>query len=249
LKINSITTDADAKKGPRKGKPFTITVDGEFDETHQYGVVTGDFTLKALGVVDEQVSFNQKYGFLPGMAQGPTKVTIGPFTFPRAVPGEVRMIGKITIVNEKAEAVTCLDWNLIIPKILDEDEEEDLEVSKANCGDKSTDHIRNIQSETVDGVTTSTMDLDEVLDYVNVKVDIDVKAPIVPSVKLKLTELPVALSPGIPAGPLKFVGYPVNPSDSKSNGVHVTGTLILEDKNAEEVTCVLFGDSTNAVSV
>jgi hypothetical protein len=245
LKINSITTDADADKGPRKGKPFTITIDGEFDEAHQHGVVAGDLALKALGVVDEQITFNQKYDFLPGLAQGATKVTIGPFTFPRAVPGEVSVIGKITLVNEKAEAVTCLDLNLIIPKILGE-EEEDLEASSATCGDMSADHISNIQSETVDDVTTTTMDLDEVLDYVNLKVDIDVKAPVVPSISLKLAELPIALSPGLPAGQLKFVGYP---SDSKSNGIDVTGTLTLEDKNAEEVTCVLFGDSTNAVSV
>merc|ERR1712032_1404011 len=130
------------------GKPFTITLDGELDEAHQHGVVTGDLQLKALGVVDEEITFNQKYDFLPGVAQGASKLTIGPFTFPRAVPGEVHVTGPINIVNEKAEAVACLNLNLIIPKILG----------------------------------------DEDLDFVNLKVDLSVKAPIVPAVNLKLAQ-------------------------------------------------------------
>jgi len=248
LTINSITTDADATGGPRKGQPFTITLDGVLDEAHQHGVVTGDLQVKALGVVDEEVPINQKYDFLPGLPSGATKLTIGPFTFPRAVPGEVRVTGPISIVNEKSEPVTCINLNLIIPKILAEDEDE-VEVA-ATCGDMSSDHISNIESDTVDDITTTTMDLDEDLDYVNLKVDVSVKAPIVPAVNLKLTSVPISVSPAIPAGQLKFVGYP---SDSLSSTVKdlitVTGTLTLEDKNGEEVTCVELTDSATAVSV
>jgi len=250
LMINSITTDADATGGPRKGKPFTITLDGVLDEAHQHGVVTGDLQLKALGVVDEEITFNQKYDFLPGVQSGATKLTIGPFTFPRAVPGEVRVTGPINIVNEKSEAVTCLNLNLIIPKILAEEEEDDVEVGRTACGDQSQDHISNIQSNTVDDVITTTMDLDEDLDYINLKVDLSVKAPVVPAVNLKLAQVPISLSPAMPAGQLKFVGYP---SDSLSSTVKdiidVTGSLTLEDKNGEEVTCIGFGDSASAVSV
>jgi hypothetical protein len=249
LKITSIVTDADAVKGPRKGKPFTITLEGEFDEAHQHGRVTGDLNLVALGVVNEALSFDQKYDFLPGLAQGQTKIVIGPFTFPRAVPGKVDISGRVTLVNEKEEPVTCLDIALVIPKILAE-EEPTLESGRTACGDQTSDHIQNIQSSTVDGVTTSTMDLDEALGFVNLKVDLSVKAPIVPAVTLKLTQVPISLSPALPAGQLKFVGYP---SDSLKSGVKdlidVSGSLVLEDTNGDEVTCIGFGDDSSAVSV
>jgi len=248
LKVTSITTDADATGGPRKGKPFTVTVEGEFDAAHQHGTVTGDLNVVALGVVDEPVSFDQKYDFLPGIASGPVKVTVGPFTFPRAVPGKVDVSGRVSIVDENKEPVLCLDLALLIPKILAE-EEPALESGDA-CGDATSDHITNIQSETVDDVTTTTMDLDEALGYVNLKVDLSVKAPVVPAVNLKLTQVPISLSPAIPAGQLKFVGYP---SDSLKSGVQslvdVTGSLILEDTNGEEVVCVGLGDDANAISV
>jgi hypothetical protein len=249
FKVTSIVTDVDADKGPRKGNPFTITVEGEFDEAHQHGRVVGDLNLVALGVVDEPLSFDQKYDFLPGVASGPTKIVVGPFTFPRAVPGKVDVSGRVSIVNEKEEPVLCLDLALLIPKILAE-EERALESGADACGDQTSDHIQNVQSETVDDVTTTTMDLDEALDFVNLKVDLSVKAPIVPAVTLKLTQVPISLSPGIPAGQLKFVGYP---SDSLKSGVQslvdVSGSLILEDSNGEEVKCIGLGDDANAISV
>jgi len=249
LKISSIVTDADATGGPRKGQPFIITLEGEFDEVHQHGRYFGDLNIVALGVVNEDVPFDQKYDFLPGMASGPTKLTIGPITFPRAVPGKVDVTGRIAIVNEKEEPVMCLDIALLIPKILAE-EEPALESTGGACGDQSSDHIQNIQSETVDDVTTTTMDLDEALGYVNLKVDISVKAPLLPAVDLKLTQVPISLSPALPAGQLKFVGYP---SDSLKSGVQdlidVTGSLILEDTNGDEVTCIGFSDDANAISV
>jgi hypothetical protein len=248
LKIKSITTDADAHGGPRKGKPFTITLEGDLDEAHQHGVVSGDLHLTALELVDIDLGpWNQKYDFLPGLAKGSTKVQIGPFTFPRSVPGKLSLDGKVIITNHKAEQVTCLDLALLIPAILEE-EEDSLGAGGDTCGDVTKDHITNVQSETVDDVTTSTMDLDEELDYVNLKLDLTLKAPLVPAVTVKLTELPVGLSPGLPAGQLKFVEYP---SDSaKSNDIiDVTGSLILEDKNGEEVVCITFSDDATAVSV
>jgi hypothetical protein len=246
LKISSIVLDADATGGPRKGHPFTITLQGEFDEAHQHGTVTGDLQLKALGIVDEPVTFDQKYAFLPGVAAGKTTITIGPFTFPRAIPGVFDFSGKITIVNEKAEPVTCLDFALHIPQILAE--EEELDAAGSVCAKSAdNDHITNIQSSIVDDVKTTTMDVDEDLGFVNLKVDISVKAPIVPAVVVKLTELPITLSPAIPAGQIKFVGYP---SDSvQSNDViTVSGDLALFDSNKEELTCVHL-DGASAVSV
>merc|ERR1712226_192612 len=141
--------------------------------------------------------------------------------------------------------------NLKIPKILGDEEEEDVEVGRTACGDQSADHISNIQSNTVDDVITTTMDLDEDLDYINLKVDLSVKAPIVPAVNLKLAQVPIALTGvSIPAGQLKFVGYPQDSlKSSVKDIIDVTGSLTLEDKNGEQVTCIGFGDSADAVSV
>merc|ERR1711953_404740 len=110
--------------------------------------------------------------------------------------------------------------------------------------------ITNIQSVTDDaGVETTTMDLDEALGYVNLKVDISVKAPIVPAVGLQLAKLPISLTPAIPAGQLKFVGYPSDSESQPNDLVDVTGSLILEDNNGDEVTCVAFGDDASALAV
>jgi hypothetical protein len=250
--VYNINTDADATGGPRKGKPFTITIEGIFDEAHQHGRVVGDLHLKALGIVDQPVTFDQTYDFLPGFAEDMTKIVIGPFTFPRAVPGEVKVTGRINVVNEKAEAVTCLDLNLIIPKIVEEEEQEEkpLETSRNDCGDQSHDHITNIQSEIIDDVATITMDLDEDLDFFNLKVDLNVKAPLVPAVDLKLTHVPISVTPGFPAGQLKFVGYPQPFQTPPPNDiVDVIGSLKLEDKNGEEIRCIGFGADSSAITV
>merc|ERR1712187_139845 len=106
-----------------------------------------------------------------------------------------------------------------------------------------SDHISNIVS---DG-NTCTMDLDEDLDFVNLGVDISVKAPILPAVSVQLTELPIALSPAIPAGQLKFVG---EGSGLAANSViTTTGSIQLGDKNGEQLTCIVLGGSESAISV
>jgi len=247
--ISSVSTDADATGGPKKGQPFTITVEGDLDEAHQHGRLFGDLEIKALGVVDTPVSFDLKYDFLPGVAQGPAKLQIGPFTFPKSIPGKVDVTGKVSVVNEREEAVTCLDLNLIIPTILAD--EEALESEQSGCGDASADHITNIQSVTDDNdITTTTMDLDEEVDYINLKVDLSFKPLLLPAVNLKLAEVPISISPAFQAGQLTFVGYPDEAPASDSNGLlTVTGSLGFQDKNGEELTCIGFGASSTAISV
>merc|ERR1712107_759003 len=144
FKIDTVVLDADADQGPRKGKPFTITLSGTMDEAHQHGRVVVDAALKALGIVDEPVTVNQAYDFYPGLASCPLSLTIGPFTFPREIPGVFDFTGRITLENERAEPVTCLDLALHIPKILAE--ESELETSKV-CAVSDSDHISNIVSD------------------------------------------------------------------------------------------------------
>merc|ERR1712228_784180 len=110
-----------------------------------------------------------------------------------------------------------------------------LGLSRDNCGDPTKDHIQNVVSHIDDdGIITSTMDLDEELDYINLSCDLAVKAPIVPAVNLNLPSLPISLATGIPAGQLKFVGYPNNASQA-NDVITVTGDLKISDINGDEV--------------
>merc|ERR1712170_22875 len=181
FQVDYITLDADATGGPRKGKPFTITASGTLDEAHTAGRVVVDAHLKALGLVDEDVNADQKYTWTPGVAAGKTQVTIGPFTFPRVAPGVFDFTGKVTVENDKAEPVLCLDIALDIPKILSEELEEEAEAQLCEVSD--SDHITNIDQ--TDPAVTS-FDVDEVIDYVNAGIDISVKAPLLPAVASRL---------------------------------------------------------------
>jgi len=187
------------------------------------------------------VAVTQKYDFLPGLPAGPASLTIGPFTFPRGIPGEFDFTGKVTIVDENEEPSLCLDIALKIPKILDEVE---LAVEK-KCAATDSDHISNIQSP---DSSTTTMDLDEDMDYINLGVDISVKAPIVPAVNVQLTQLPIAFSPAIPAGQLLFRGLDSSTYPKFMSAVTVGGSLQLSDKNGDQLTCIVFDDAS-AVSV
>jgi len=250
LQVTSINVDADADKGPRKGKPFTVTLEGVFDEDHVSGVVVGDLNLKALGIVDQPIAFNQKYDYSPGLPTGTNKLTVGPFTFPRAIPGVLDFTGQLNVLNDRAEPVACLTFDFHIPKILMG--EEELATGKAlTCGDPSTDHITNIETVTdsTSGVDTTTMDLDTDQGYVNLNVDIAVKVPFLPAVSVRLPEVPITLDPPIPAGQLTFVGYPAASLSASASSVAVTGTLQLEDVNGAETTCIVFDAADSAISV
>jgi len=243
LVIHSLTLDADAAGGIRKGKPFTVTATGTFDEVHQHGTVAVDLNVKALGIVNEPVKLSQAYDFLPGLAKGDAKLVIGPVTIPRILPGAVDVTGGFTLVNEKSEPVACINLDAHIPALFEEEKpEESLESQKA-CTPTPSDHISNIVTQ---GATT-TMDLDEDLDYVDLAVDISVKAPLLPAVHVQLPKIPVSYVPGIPAGQLTFVD---KNQASVNSAVTVTGTVQLSDKKGEQVLCAAVdGAAESAVSV
>merc|ERR1712107_691749 len=131
---------------------------------------------------------------------------------------------------------------LHIPKIV---AEEELASEKALCSVTDSDHISNID-QSVDGTTE--FDVDETIDFVNVGIDIAVKAPLLPAVNFKVTELPISISPGLASGHHKFVG--LDSEGSSSNDViTVTGAVGLNDKNGEQYTCITFDASESSVSV
>lgn len=247
FQIKSITVDADASGGPKKGKPFTITAEGTWDEPHVGGHVDVDLNLNALGVINEPITAATKYDFLPGLAQGDGKVVVGPITFPKSIPGSFEITGTVKIQNPKGEQALCLNLDLKIPTIIDDSEPELGAASDATCT-TPTDHIQNIQSTTdASGVTTTTMDVDEDLSTVVVSGDISVKVPIVPAIKVTIPQIPITLSPAIPSGQLKFVDY--GDETPANDIIDVTGQVKLADGNGEQLTCIAIEPATAPVTV
>merc|ERR1712066_815119 len=112
------------------------------------------------------------------------------------------------------------------------------------CSTTDSDHITNIDQTDPD---VTSFDLDEVLDFVNVGIDIAVKAPVVPAVNFKVTELPIAISPGLASGHHVFTG--IDSSAQSNDLITVTGSVGLDDKNGEQYTCITFDASQSSVSV
>lgn len=247
FQVKSIVLDADATGGPKKGKPFTIVAEGTFDEAHVGGHVDVDLNLKALGVITEPITAATKYDFLPGLAKGDVKLNVGPITFPKSIPGSFEISGTVKIQNPQAEQVTCIQLDLKIPTII-EDEVKVGEAAGADCT-TAQDHIQNIVSTTdASGVTTTTMDIDEDLSTVVLSGEISVKVPIVPAIKVTIPEIPITFSPALPNGQFKFVDY--GDSSSPSNDViDVTGQVKLADGNGEQLTCIAIEPATAAVTV
>merc|ERR1711862_663638 len=96
--------------------------------------------------------------------------------------------GRVSVVNEKSEPVACIDVAFNIPKATTE---EVALKAETQCATASTDHISNIVT---DGATTS-MDLDEDLNFVDASVDISVQAPIVPAVLCSSIPFPLRSHP------------------------------------------------------
>jgi len=254
FKIKTITIDVDATGGIKKGVPFSIYVEGDFDGLFQEGTVHGIFDVNALsGVVKQHVHFSQRFGYYPGLPKGTNKLTIGPVTVPRSIPGAVDVVGNITIVDTNQEQVSCFAMDMHIPTIIDEDRQENLEVGRHACGDPTTDHITDIVVTTdVNNITTSTMTLDEDLPYIDLKVDFIFKVPLLPAANLKLTSIPLTIEPAVSAGPLKFVGYPCigcpeSVRDDSNAVLDTEGKLSFFDEAGEEITCMAFGKASIVV--
>jgi hypothetical protein len=246
LQVTTLTLDADASGGPKKGSPFTIVAEGILDEPHVGGHVDVDLNINALGVINEPIAAATKYDFLPGLAQGNAKVTIGPITFPKSVPGSFDITGTVKVQNPNAEQVACINLNLKIPSII-EDKPELGEAVGADCTTPA-DHIQNIVSTTdAAGVTTTTMDVDEDLGTIVLSGDISVKPPLVPAIKVNIPSIPISIEPAIPSGQLKFVDYG---EETGANGlIDVTGQVKLADGNGEQLTCIAIEPATQAVTV
>merc|ERR1711907_543630 len=77
-----------------KTAPLTITATGDLQKAVTGGVFNVDLNIKALGIINEPVKVSSPFSISPGMAAGPQKVVIGPFTLPK-VPGSTSISGTV----------------------------------------------------------------------------------------------------------------------------------------------------------
>merc|ERR1719454_1158278 len=130
--------------------------------------------------MDQDAPTDQKYDFYPGVPAGEVNLVFGPFAYPKTIPGKLNITGRIQTFNEREEQVYCLDFDVSIPAILDEEgheviEEEPLSTERQDCGDPDKDHIQNIQADITDDVATITMDLDEDISTVDLRVELAIQ--------------------------------------------------------------------------
>lgn len=246
-----MTLDADATGGPRKGKPFTVTVEGTLDEDFTHGTLVQNVDAKVGQLPEFPLAYSQEFDYSPGAKAGPVRVVVGPITVPRTVPGKITTKGHFSLTNEKSEQVFCMDMDLVIPAILDEEESPNLEVGRVNCGDPTQDHFQNIVFNiTDDNIATTELDVDEDVAFMKQEMDLKFELKPFPAINLANFQVPVVFEPGIPAGHVKIVGYPpVTLRENSMAPIALEATIKVVDKNEEELYCIAFGDSAEAVSV
>jgi len=259
FKVSTMNVDADDMGGIKKGKGFTVDVEGEFDENFVNGTLYLDLSSKVGVMPAIPIQFSEKFEFHPGFpadGPGPVKVSVGPIVVPRTVPGKITTQGRISLVNDKLEPVLCLDLDMVIPAILEDEEQHKLgvEAGRLNCGDATNDHINNIVFNIDDdNVATTTAIVDKEFNQINTNVDIKMRIAPFPEISVSAMEIKTTFSPAFPAGPIKIVGRPSdqNPSDKLDNApvVELLGALQFVDQDEEELFCIGFGKDANALSV
>merc|ERR1712226_578789 len=156
-----------------------------------------------------------------------------------------------SLTNDKAEPVFCMDMDLVIPAILDEEESPNLGVGRVNCGDPTQDHFQNVVFNIDDdNIATTELDTDEDVDFMKQEMDLKFELKPFPAINLANFQVPVAIEPAIPAGHIKIIGYPpVSLRESSAAPISLEATIKVVDKNEEELYCIGFGNSAEAVSV
>lgn len=239
-----------------KGKPFTITASGILDEDLGALNLGLDLDLTALGVINERIDGVMPVSISPSFPKGPFSLSIGPTMFPADIPGKLIIKGQVHILDDNSEQVLCLDLDIHIARGSAEDEyqigsvddvapigsESQVAVDPiVSCG-KSSDHIQNfVLTENADNSATISGDLDETVSTVALNADLMLKVLFV-KVPLGIA-LPLSFSPPIAEGPFSLSVGPWMKSSAEEVdlgglSISITGTLLLDDQNDEQMACL-----------
>lgn len=231
----------------QRGQPFTLTLSGDLDADVESGAVDIDLNVKAGGgIIDDKVTKAAPFTLSPGVKKGNQKIVIGPVSLPTDVPGEGSISGKVAFTAGNKEPVACVNLDLNVPafRAVDAAVPQGLNETVRAGGDpvwtdctQSSDHLKNLKLATADGVSTATGTFDE--DITKMEIDVDLKAhKLFVTLPLKLT-IPISYSPGIAQGDFKAtIGPEENALTSSLGGVALSGTVKLNDGNAEEIACL-----------
>lgn len=116
----------------------------------------------------------------------------------------------------------------------------------------ASDHMKNLEWGTKNGVWKMTGNLDENVQKMSVNVAAQVHVGWIP-VPINVA-VPISLMPGFVKGPVSLTLGPSTTSrtllaDSPDVGVDVTGNIRINDGNNEEIACLKLGSSSNVTSL
>merc|ERR1712195_481 len=225
----------------RQGQPLTINMAGDLSAAITAGKLAVDLNIKALGIINEPLKLTVPFTLAPGIpGPGPVTAKIGPFNLP-SVPGSVDISGTVTGTDASGAEIFCASLNIALGSVAENPMSEVITVGAApvvsNCG-AATDHFKNITTSATGGVKTLTGTLDEAVSSGEADVDLTVKVLFI-TVPIKTT-VPFAISPGVPAGPIKVSFGPVQKAAETNSGISIKidGTVKVSDGKASEIACL-----------
>jgi len=253
LKDVKITLSPDPIK---KGTPWSLSLSGTMDEVLSGGNVNADLSIKALDVINKAVKVTSPFSVSPGLQAGAQSLTIGPLTLP-SLPGSVVASGTIKITNAKNEPVACVKLDINVPAESSDEATEEAAASHeaevttpgATVCSQPSDHLKNLAVSSSAGKTTVTGTLDELVS----------KTALNLALKLKIgwlthainMAIPIVYTPGLPKGALQLtVGPKANLEvEEPEIDVSVSGTVKLDDGNAQEIMCLDVSSTDAATGV
>lgn len=223
---------------PVPGSEVTFTIEGTLDKTIQSG--SASISVKA-----GPINFPLTVPFVSngkafGAADTPMKVVLGPFVYPNLKIPLIRSTsGKIEIVDENAEQVSCMEFKLPAYSATAPVSSTFLDI---DCSDSSLWHLKNLVIDVepptikkgVPFTVNTKSDVDEAVSAGHIETNIDLSL-----FKLGVT-VPFSLSPPIPAmtggdvtvGPITMPSIPLIPN--------AKGSIKLAEQNSETVVCFNF---------
>lgn len=224
---------------PVPGSEVTFTIEGTLDKTIQSGSAT-------VSVKAGPINFPLTVPFASnaaafGSPDTPMKAVLGPFVYPNLkIPFIKTTSGKIEIVDENAEQVSCMEFSL--PTYSATAPVSSSDFLDVDCTDTSSWHMKNLVIDVepptikkgVPFTVNTKSDIDEAVSAGHIETNVDLSL-----FKLALT-MPFSLSPATPAmtggdvtvGPITMPSIPLIPN--------AKGSIKLAEQNSETLACFNF---------
>lgn len=234
LKNQVLTVSPDP---PVIGQEVTFTIEGTLDKTIQSG--SAAISIKAGPITFPLTVPFKSNAMAIGQPGTPMKTVLGPFVYPNLnVPLIKTTTGKVEIVDENAEQVSCMAFSLpAYHATAPTSEYQDID-----CSDSSSWHMKNLQFDVEPGPikkgTPFTVrmqgDVDEEVSSGVAAVNIDLSLfKLGLSIPFSMDPSPSAISGmDMTLGPITMPNIPLIPN--------AKGSIKLQEQNAETLACFDF---------